>query len=198
MDQFNASDKFSDMDDGPISLDHLQRMWDELNVLARNVRREANQWGHSYRTSDILLSAMRRLAADASKWSQNGEELTWDNRVAFFAAAATAMHRAVIDHIRQRTAEKRPTGNSRRRVPLEDGMWLARTAPDTLLDLETCLDRLRETHPELAELFVKKLYLPFSSLEELSSIVDIPSSTLSDKLIKARAHLAFCLGFNDV
>jgi hypothetical protein len=171
-------------------------MWDELAVLARNMRHKRNQQAESYRTSDVLLSAMRRLAADASYWALSGKELTWENRDAFFAAAATAMRRAIVDHIRYRTADIRPTGKSRRRLPLDDGMWLARTEPGLMLDLDDCLEKLRETHPDLATIIEKKLFLPLSTMQELGEIFDMPSSTINDKLLKARTYLAQCLGFN--
>ena len=76
-------------------------------------------------------------------------------------------------------------------------MWLARNEPSLLLDLEHCIAELRDTHPQLAQLFEQKLYLPVSTIDELSELLGIPSSTVSDRLQKARAYLGRCLGFSN-
>lgn len=179
------------------TLDQLEGIWLELEVLARSVRRSRNQFGQSYRTSDVLGSAMRRLSADASRLASNGEELTFETRGVFFAAAATAMHRAIVDHIKFRIAEKRPTGGSRTRLPLDDAMHLVREDPAVLIDLDNCLAKLRATHPSLADLMEAHLFLPVSTFEDLGGLFGMPSSTVSDRIGKARAFLARCLEIKD-
>src|SRR5215831_3758399 len=80
----------------------------------------------------------------------------WDGRRHFFAAAAEAMRRILINRARDRHRLKR--GGGRHRVDL-DALAESATAPDAdLLDLDGALDRLAASHPRAAELVKLKFF----------------------------------------
>lgn len=178
-------------DGDPISFDQLSSMWEELSQLAHRLRRQRNQMGHSYRTSDLLVSALRRLTGDAAKRWAEGAELTWENKEAFFASAATAMHRAIVDHIRSKRRDKRDGG--RKRIPLDDGLLIAREDPQQALEVSECLEKLERLHPELAKVARLKIFTPMTN-EALGTVLNVSDSTVNDRWWKAKVYLEKCLG----
>jgi RNA polymerase sigma factor (TIGR02999 family) len=182
--------KDEEADNTELTIDQVATMWDELAILAKSVRRSHNQQGNSYRTSDVLLSALRRLTADAAKRWAEGTQLTWENRSTFFAAASTAMHRAIVDHVRRRTAVKRPS--SAKRLPLDDAIQMAREDPSQLLDLANCLEKLAEFSPPLAEIVRHKSFAGLSN-EDIGGLFGLSHSVVDRRWQKAKAFLAQCM-----
>jgi RNA polymerase sigma factor (TIGR02999 family) len=77
----------------------------------------------------------------------------WDNRGHFFAAAAEAMCRILVEQARRKQAEKR--GGRRQRVPLDEEMALEPAADGRVLDLvalDEPLTKLGASQPEKARL----------------------------------------------
>ena len=111
--------------------------------------------------------------------------MAWNSRGHFFAAAAEAMRRILIDNARQK---KRPKhGGDRRRVDLDEA--LAGAEPrDDLLALDEALTRLAEQEPAKAEL-VKLRYYAGLSLEEAAACLGISPATAKRHWAVARAWL---------
>jgi len=81
----------------------------------------------------------------------------WDGRGHFFAAAAEAMRRIVLDRARDRKRLKR--GGSRRRASLDlDGLLADDAPPDDLIDLDEALARLAQVDAGAAELVKLRLF----------------------------------------
>src|SRR5688572_30159529 len=98
--------------------------------------------GHTLQPTALVHEAYLRLVGPA-------DAAAWDGRGHFFAAAAEAMRRILIDQARSRRAARR--GGGRRRVPLgEPGAVL--DSPDDLLDLDDALARFAAKEPRKAEL----------------------------------------------
>jgi RNA polymerase sigma factor (TIGR02999 family) len=74
----------------------------------------------------------------------------WKSRGHFFAAAAEAMRRILIDNARRKRSEKH--GGARRRVNLDQGDALAAALPDDLLDFDEALERLARHDPKAGQL----------------------------------------------
>jgi RNA polymerase sigma-70 factor, ECF subfamily len=75
--------------------------------------------------------------------------VSYQNRAHFFAVAAQAMRRILIDHARARVADKR--GGEQQRVPLSDvDGWHVLTPSDDLLALDTALATLETVDPRAA------------------------------------------------
>jgi RNA polymerase sigma factor (TIGR02999 family) len=113
----------------------------------------------------------------------------WDSRRHFFAAAAEAMRRILIDQARRKGSAK--GGGRRQRVPLDEGASLA--APDgepveDLLALDEALRQLEVEDPIKAQL-VKLRYFTGASLEETARLLDISPGTAKRYWVYARSWL---------
>jgi RNA polymerase sigma factor (TIGR02999 family) len=110
----------------------------------------------------------------------------WNSRGHFFAAAAEAMRRILIDNARRKQAQKR--GGQLKRVDL-DALELAdHPASDKLLAMEDALVRLAARDPVKADL-VKLRYFGGLTTEEAASILGISTATADRYWAYARAWL---------
>ena len=114
----------------------------------------------------------------------------WNGRGHFFAAAAEAMRRILINRARDRHRLKR--GGDRGRVDL-DALAEPDTAPDEhLLDLNDALDRHDRSHPRAAEL-VKLKFFAGLTLDESAATLGLPPRSADRLWAFARAWLADAL-----
>src|SRR5579863_10045131 len=95
----------------------LPLVYDELRRLAAERLRGEPQ-GHTLQATALVHEAYLRLVG-------TGAQPHWDSRGHFFAAAAEAMRRILVDGVRRRRADKR--GGAHERVALSD---LAESAPE--------------------------------------------------------------------
>jgi RNA polymerase sigma factor (TIGR02999 family) len=114
----------------------------------------------------------------------------WNDRAHFFAAAAEAMRRILIDNARQKRRQKR--GGGRQRLPLAEADAVAQTPADDLLALDEALARLAAVHPVKAEL-VKLRYFAGLSEEEAAAALGLSRATASRSWTFARAWLIHAL-----
>jgi RNA polymerase sigma factor (TIGR02999 family) len=119
----------------------------------------------------------------------DGAAQNWDSRRHFFAAAAEAMRRILIDQARRKKSDKR--GGAGKRVPL-DGIAPV-VAPEgepveDLLALDDALRELEVAHPEKAAV-VKLRYFTGASLEETAQMLSISKATAKRHWVFARSWL---------
>jgi RNA polymerase sigma factor (TIGR02999 family) len=110
----------------------------------------------------------------------------WNDRAHFFAVAAEAMRRILVDNARQKRRQKR--GGDRQRVPLAEADARAQPPADDLLALDEALARLAAAHPVKAEL-VKLRYFAGLSEEEAAAALGLSRATASRYWTFARAWL---------
>ncbi|TWU23495.1 RNA polymerase sigma factor [Novipirellula galeiformis] len=111
----------------------------------------------------------------------------WDSRGHFFAAAAEAMRRILIENVRRRRSLKR--GGDRARFEIaEDDAIVDTINLDELLDLDAALEKLGDSEPELAKL-VKLRYFAGLSVEESAEVLGVSSRTVKRNWAFARAWL---------
>jgi RNA polymerase sigma factor (TIGR02999 family) len=110
----------------------------------------------------------------------------WDSRGHFFAAAAEAMRRILIDNARRKRRPKH--GGDRKRVDLDEACSLAEGRADDLLALDEALAKLALEDPAKAEL-VKLRYFAGFSLEEAAELLNISRATAKRRWAYARAWL---------
>ena len=113
----------------------------------------------------------------------------WDSRGHFFAAAAEAMRRILIDQARHKQSQKR--GGSRRRVELDAGAQLAAPeehAEEDLLALDEALQQFESEDPPKARL-VKLRYFAGLSLADAAAALGISAATAKRHWVYARAWL---------
>ena len=122
----------------------------------------------------------------ASPGRKSGEnEPRWTSRGHFFAAAAEAMRRILIDRARRKRRPKH--GGDRRRVPLDEPLSVESPADD-LLALDDALTQLAREEPAKAEL-IKLRYFGGLSLEEAGACLGISFATAKRYWSVGRAWL---------
>jgi RNA polymerase sigma factor (TIGR02999 family) len=160
----------------------LPLVYDELRKLAaRHLAGEGP--GHTLQPTALVHEAYLKLVGP-------GPELPWNGRVHFFAAAAEAMRRILIDHARRKHRARR--GGGRNRVELEDLDELDVVAEsggaDDLLALDEALARLAAADPRRAEL-VRLRYFAGLTLEQAAELLGISRATADRHWAFARAWL---------
>lgn len=134
----------------------MARVYDELRRLAA-AKLARERGGQTLQPTALVHEAWLRLGGD--------EQPAWQNRRHFFAAAAEAMRRILIDRARQRQAARHGAGLERLEL---DGTEIPAAMPDDrLVALSEALDRLSEAAPDKAEL-VKLRYFTGLTLEQVA------------------------------
>jgi RNA polymerase sigma factor (TIGR02999 family) len=126
----------------------LPLVYEELRKLAAaRLTREAP--GHTLQPTALVHEAYLRLVGD-----DGGR--AWDGRGHFFAAAAEAMRRILVEDARRKRGLK--YGGDRKRQPLEPDCVAAPEAADELLALDEALSRLAMSEPKVAELVTLRYF----------------------------------------
>jgi RNA polymerase sigma factor (TIGR02999 family) len=160
----------------------LPLVYEELRQLAE--RRLAQETpGQTFQATALVHEAYLRLVdvEQARHWNSRGH---------FFAAAAEAMRRILIDNARRKQSLKH--GGGRRRVELDD---LATAAPahEDLLALDEALAQLAAADPQAAEL-VKLRHFAGLTVAQAAEILGVAPRTADFLWAYARAFLLRCLG----
>jgi len=141
----------------------LPLVYDELRKLAKQ-RLAQEQPGQTLDATSLVHEAYLRLA---------GGQL-FENRGHFFAVAAEAMRRILVDRARQRQVLKR--GGDRRRLRLDQLHVAAEETPAEFLALHEALDKLAGLHPRKAEL-VKLRFFAGLTGQQAAAALGISAST---------------------
>jgi RNA polymerase sigma factor (TIGR02999 family) len=156
----------------------LPLVYDELRQLAA-ARLAQEGPGQTLQPTALVHEAYLRLVGGEAPEG-------WDGRGHFFAAAAEAMRRILIDRARAKHAEKR--GGARRRLDI-DAIDLATAAtPDQLLDLDDALGKLARGDPEAARL-VELRYFAGLTVAEAGKALGMSTATAYRNWNYARAWL---------
>jgi RNA polymerase sigma factor (TIGR02999 family) len=127
----------------------LPLVYDHLRSLARQ-RMAAESPGHTLQATALVHEAYLRLFGDG----QPG--MDWDCRGQFYAAAAEAMRRILIDQARRRRARKR--GGGRQRVPLDEAEIAIEEQSIDLLALDKALDLLKDRDEDLYQIVMLRFF----------------------------------------
>jgi len=165
--------------DRQAAADVLPLVYDELRKLAA-ARMAVENPGHTLDATALVHEAYLRLVGDQQ----------FDGRGHFFAAAAEAMRRVLVNHARDRSRRKR--GGGRNRVYLDRLTGPAVATDDDLLELDDALDRLANEFPVAAEL-VKLRFFAGLTLADAAEAMGIPRRTADRHWAFARAWLADAL-----
>ncbi len=113
-------------------------------------------------------------------------EQTFANRGHFFAAAANAMRRILVESARRKLSEKR--GGARERVALDPERFAAPERPEELVALDESLELLKRSEPEVAEL-VKLRYFAGLTIPQAAEMLAVSPRTADAWWAFARAWL---------
>ena len=158
----------------------LPIVYDELRDMAR-LRMADERQGHLLAATALVHEAYLRLL---------GSERGWRDRGHFFAAAAEAMRRILVDHARKRDALKR--GGDRRRLDIEGLDLMVSTAqPEGSMDLEALDLALKalEQESERKATLVKLRYFAGLTLEDAAAALDVSPATADRDWAYAKAFL---------
>jgi RNA polymerase sigma factor (TIGR02999 family) len=156
----------------------LPLVYEELRKLAA-ARLAQEAPGNTLTATALVHEAYLRLVgpADAARWDSHGH---------FFAAAAEAMRRILVDHARRKAAARR--GGGLARLELDPDLAAASEPRGDLLALDEALDRLALEHPLHAEV-VKLRYFAGLSLPETAAALGLSERTAGRHWAYARAWL---------
>ena len=155
----------------------LPLVYEELRLLAaQKLSREPP--GQTLQATALVHEAYIRLVGD--------EPQSWNNRGHFFAAAAEAMRRILIDHARRKASAKH--GGGRTRTELDELTRSIVGSSDDIMALSEALDKLSQQDREAAEV-VKLHYFAGLMLDQVAALVGISRRTAVTYLSYARAWL---------
>jgi len=141
----------------------LPLVYDELRKLASQ-RMSSERSDHTLQATALVHEAYLRL--------MDGERVKhWNSRGHFFAAAAEAMRRILVENARRRKSIKRG-GDLRREALTESPVVTPEVSGDDLLDLDAALDRLAQQDPQSAQL-VKLRYFAGLTIPESAELLSI-------------------------
>ena len=157
-------------------------LYDELRRLAAaKLAREAT--GQTLQPTALVHEAWLRLGGP--------DQRTWQNRAHFFASAAEAMRRILIDRARSRQALRH--GGGQLRVNLTDLDLAAAADDDRILAVDEAIEKLALVEPAKARL-VRLRYFSGLTLEETAQVLGISEPTAKRWWAYARAWLLNELG----
>jgi len=149
------------------ALDELMPLvYEELRRLAAHYMR-GERPGHTLQTSALVNEAYLRLAAH--------EEIQWQDRAHFFAVAAQAMRRILVDHARRRGNLKR--GGGAPRVALDEALIVSAERMAEVVALDDALARLAEIAPRKSQL-VELRFFGGLSIEEAAEVLGVSPGTV--------------------
>lgn len=156
----------------------LPLVYDELRKLA--AARLANEKpGQTLQATALVHDAYLRLV-DVARVPQ------WNSRGHFFAAAAEAMRRILVERARQKLGPRK--GGGRARIQWDEALDVAAVKADELLHIHDALDRLAEEAPVKAEL-VKLRYFGGLAHQEAAAALGLSRATADRYWAYAKAFL---------
>jgi RNA polymerase sigma factor (TIGR02999 family) len=161
----------------------LPEVYEELRRLARSrIAREPA--GLTLQPTALVHEAYLRLAGD-------GSDRRWDRRGLFFAAAAIAMRRILVERARHYRRVKH--GGEQHRVELDDESPANAPALPDVLAIDQALTRLEQIDPKKARIVLLR-YFAGLTIEETAAAMDLSPATVKNEWAFARAWLHDALG----
>jgi RNA polymerase sigma factor (TIGR02999 family) len=151
-------------------------VYDELHAIAEHaMRRESG--GHTLQPTILVHEAFLRLI--------DQQEVNWQGRAHFFALAAQAIRRILVDHARRRQAVKRDGGA---RITLEDAALEASTDSIDLIAIDDALQRLATLDERQARV-VELRFFTGLGVKETAEALGISPATVKRDWTFAKAFL---------
>lgn len=158
----------------------LPLVYDELRKLARS-QMDREPAGHTLQPTALVHEAYLRLVGDES-----GSDVKWDNRGHFFAAAALAMRRILVERARKHGRIKR--GGDRRRENLTDELASYEPADMDMVALDEALTKLEGQNPRVSRIVMLR-YFAGLGVEDTAAALGIGPTTVKAEWNYARAWL---------
>jgi RNA polymerase sigma factor (TIGR02999 family) len=155
----------------------LPLVYEELRHLAA-ARMSSESAGHTLQPTALVHEAWMRLVSDGDR--------TWKNRAYFFAAAAEAMRRILIESARRKSRLK--YGGGQERLNIAD-LELAETTPDEkVLLINDALEQLEAEQPERGRVVMLKYFGGLTN-KEVAEMMGIGERTVDRHWVCAKEWL---------
>ena len=156
----------------------LPLVYDEFRALARHylAQERAN---HTLQPTALVHEAYMKLV-DLTR-------VDWPGTSHFFAVAAQAMRRILVDHARSRQRDKR--GGGRARVVLDEAVALSPQKDEDVLALDEALEKLSGLDPRQAKV-VELRFFGGMNVEEVAQALGVSKRTVEGDWTFARAWLS--------
>jgi RNA polymerase sigma factor (TIGR02999 family) len=155
----------------------LPLVYEELRLLAAQKMAQEKP-GQTLQATALVHEAYIRLVGD--------EIQKWDNRGHFFAAAAEAMRRILVDRARRKLSKRH--GRNHKKIDLRDVFLAIEDPKDDILAVDEALSKLSNEDPKLAEV-IKLRYFGSLTLDQIASIMGIGRRTVDRYWALGRAWL---------
>ena len=154
----------------------LLLVYDDLRrTAARQLRGEAP--GHTLTPTDVVHESYLRLEKAG---------IDWQNREHFFAVAATAMRRILVEHARRRLAAKR--GGAAPVESLDDALTLVETSDERLVALDEAMDAMAQVEPRFAKIIECRFFVGLTEVDTAAAL-GVSERTVRRDWLKARGWL---------
>jgi RNA polymerase sigma factor (TIGR02999 family) len=164
------------------SAELLPLVYEELRKLAAN-RMALERPDHTLRATALVHEAYVRLVGDG--------DVKWANRAHFFAAAAEAMRRILIEYARAKGGPQR--GGGRKKLPLDVVDLAAEADPTQIMALDEAISRLEQEDGDAARVVRLRFYAGLS-VDDVANTLGISPRTVKRDWAFARAFLIRVLG----
>ncbi len=157
------------------------QVYSHLRKIAQQ-RMNQERPGHTLQATALVHEAYLRLLG--------GQNVPWRGRAEFFAAAAEAMRRILVEHARARGRVKRGGGaeSPRRRVPLNVVNLAVEDDPQEILSVDEAVCRLERQDADLARIVRLRFYAGLSE-KETAELLGVTDRTVRRAWALARAWL---------
>lgn len=160
----------------------LELVYDQLHGLAKH-RMKSEATGHTLQATALVHEAYARLVGSA--------DIHWQGKAHFFAAAAEAMRRILVEHARAKRRLKRGGDGKappRRAVPLQVLDLAGAEEPEEILAVDQAFGRLQEMDPELARVVQLRFFAGLTE-QETALALDVSDRTVRREWTVAKAWL---------
>jgi RNA polymerase sigma factor (TIGR02999 family) len=155
----------------------MTTVYDELRRLAAHYMRSERP-DHTLEATALVHEMYLKLFGS--------EPVQWQNRAHFFAVAAQQLRRVLVNHARDRHAQKR--GGRRVKLSLSHANGLAQPREQDLLDLEDALERLEQVDARAARVIELRFFAGLRE-EEAAEVLGVSVATLKRDWTFGRAWL---------
>ena len=152
-------------------------VYNELHRLARHYMRGERE-GHTLQTSALVNEAYLRLMGEHG--------VDWKNRAHFFGVSAQIMRRVLVDHARNRDAQKR--GGDVQKISLENAFVYSDEQSWQVVAVHEALNKLTEWDVRQAHI-VELRFFGGLSVEETAEALDLSPTTVKREFQLAKAWL---------
>ena len=155
----------------------LPLVYDQLREIAQ-MRMRGEQPDHTLQATALVHEVCLRLLGE--------RKVSWQNRGHFYATAAEAMRRVLIDHAKSKRRLKR--GGDAKKMWLNVADLASQEDPENILALDEAIRRLELQNPEAAKVVELRFYAGLS-IDDTAAAMDLSPRTVDRRWKFARAWL---------